>query len=98
MRLAVIAALALALCACSNHDEAKVSTDLKDAGQSVKSAAGDISHNPTVKTAEAKMKAAGHEAGKDLRQLGAEAKSATHSLASDTRHASHDVGHHDKDS
>ena len=88
--LVTIFALALAA-ACSRHDDAKVSADVRGAGHDVDSAATDVARNPDIKRAEAQFRAAGHDAAKDFRKAAAEASAAAHAVAADTRHAAHDV-------
>ncbi|HLY80877.1 MAG TPA: hypothetical protein VKQ70_15955 [Caulobacteraceae bacterium] len=92
--LAAIAAIAL-IGACSRSDDHKAADDVKGAGHSIDSAAASLAHNPDVKSAEADLKKAGHDAAKDFRKAEAEAKAAAHKVASDTRGAAHDVSHDD---
>jgi len=88
--LAIVVALGLAS-ACSRHDDSDLKADLKGAGHDVDSAAGHVAQDPDIKSAEAQLRDAGHDAGKDVRKAAAEARAAARSLAADTRHAAHDV-------
>jgi hypothetical protein len=88
--LAFILALGL-VAACSRHDDAKVTGDLRNAGHDVDRAAGAVAHDADVRSAEAQLRAAGHDAAQDARKAAAEAKAAAHDLAADSRRAAHDA-------
>ncbi len=88
--LAFIIALGL-VSACSRHDEAKVTSDLRGAGHDVDSAAGSVARDADVRSAEAQLRDAGHDAAREARKAAAEARAAAHALAADSRRAAHDV-------
>ena len=79
----------------SQHDTASVSNDAQAAAHSAKAAVSKVADSPDVKKAESDVKAMGHDAARELRKAGDEAKAAANSLAADAHHAAHGAANGD---
>ena len=84
---AIAAFAVLALGACSRQDSSSVSQDAHDASASAKQAVTNIGQDADLKRAAADLRHMGHDAAVELRKDAGEARSAAHTLASDTHHA-----------